>query len=186
MASNFHHQGLQCISLVLQYFWRSVPDPTSQAGSKLKLLQRLFYSSWYLQAETSSPCASTCILRIHDKIQNFRVKNLEIISVISYKAWGSWWRVATSCTYIALYGAFVRVMDKTLTPQSLTLCQWQNQYLIRAFPKYPLLALILWKKFTSLLVRSNFQLFGKLSRRCGSRVWLKTTHCCCNKCKCIS
>ena len=119
MASNFHHQGLQCISLVLQYFWRSVPDPTSQAGSKLKLLQRLFYSSWYLQAETSSPCASTCFLRIHDKIQNFHVKSLEIISVISYKAWGSWWRVATSCTYIALYGAFVRVMDKTLTPQSL-------------------------------------------------------------------
>ena len=41
---------------------------------------------------------------------------MEIIPVISYKTWGSWWRVATSCTYIALYRAFVRVVDKTLTP----------------------------------------------------------------------
>ena len=66
------------------------------------------------------PPASTCQhLFLENTWQNFHVKSLEIIPVMSYKAWGSWWRVATSCTYIALYGAFVRVVDKTLTPQSL-------------------------------------------------------------------
>ena len=66
------------------------------------------------------PPASTCQhLFLKNTWQNFHVKSLEIIPVMSYQAWGSWWRVATSCTYIALYGAFVRVVDKTLTPQSL-------------------------------------------------------------------
>ena len=66
------------------------------------------------------PPASTCQhLLLKNTWQNFHVKSLEIIPVMSYQAWGSWWRVATSCTYRALYGAFVRVVDKTLTPQSL-------------------------------------------------------------------